>query len=285
MRIYLSILFMVLITVSLTGCSKLQQNILAPQPSQGDIHPAGWTDMNSPNFHGKFIKNNHYDLSTCATCHGNDFKGGTAGKSCYTCHQGINGPLSCNTCHGDSTGIAPPVDLSGNTGSESPGVGAHRVHLSGGFISSGVRCSSCHVVPQKAGPGIHPFGVPAIVAFSGLSTVATNTPSSQYYDSTQPTISPAPFFNSQTLSCSNTYCHGNFKNGNNFSPKWTGGHDQAACGTCHGIPPNNSVHKGQTIQTCFKCHYPTLKDSNGTMVDSTHINGKLNLYGHELTVW
>lgn len=285
MKNYLLIFLIIITIVAVTGCSKLQQNVLVPQASQSDIHPVGWTDINSSIFHGKFIKNNHYDLSSCASCHGNDFKGGISGKSCYTCHQGTNGPLSCNTCHGDSTGIAPPVDLSGNTSPDSPGVGAHRVHLNGSSIASGVGCSSCHVVPQKAGPGIHPFGLPAIVSFSGLSNTVTNTPSSEHYDSSKPTISPVPFFNSQTLTCSNTYCHGKFKNGNNYSPKWTGGQSEAACGTCHGIPPNTSVHQGQTIQTCFRCHYPTIKDANGSMDSSTHVNGKLNLYGHELSGW
>ncbi|MCL5267725.1 MAG: CxxxxCH/CxxCH domain-containing protein [Bacteroidetes bacterium] len=143
------------------------------------------------------------------------------------------------------------------------------------------------VVPQAAGPGIHPAGSqPAVVAFSGIATTQTNTPGSRFYDSSQPTITPQPMFNQQTLQCSNTYCHGDFKNGNNYSPTWNKvASGQAACGTCHGIPPNTPIHKGQTLLTCYLCHEPMM-GPNGVIQDSSlHVNGKLELYGKSVSVW
>ena len=63
-----------------------------------------------------------------------------------------------------------------------------------------------------------------------------------------------------TLSCANTYCHGNIKNGNSeFAPVWNDvTNTQAACGTCHG----------QVV------------DANLRIIDkSKHINGRLEISG------
>lgn len=287
MKNYFKLALIFAVGLAFSACSKLQDNVLAPIQPQGDIHPVGWTQLSSPDFHGTYIKAHNYDLSSCTSCHGTDFKGGISQKSCYTCHQGTSGPLSCNTCHGSLSNAAPPPDLSGNTGTSTPTVGAHQNHLSGNSFLSSVACSSCHVVPQSAIPGIHPTGTgKAMVVFSGVAVTQTNTPGTPYYDSTNPTIIPSPSFNPQTLQCSNTYCHGNFKNGNNFMPTWTNvGTGQAACGTCHGIPPNTPVHKGQTLQTCYYCHEPMI-GPNGVIQDSSkHVNGKLELYGRSVSAW
>ncbi|MCL4539690.1 MAG: CxxxxCH/CxxCH domain-containing protein [Bacteroidetes bacterium] len=287
MKKHIEIILAIAVGFAFSSCSKLQNNVLAPASVQDVVHPAGWTDLNSSEFHGTYIKQHNYDLATCASCHGADYRGGISGKSCYTCHEETNGPLACNTCHGSLNNAAPPPDLSGNTSTTDPGVGAHQSHLAGNSYLSSVACSSCHVVPQAAGPGIHPFGTQsALVAFSGVATTETNTPGSRFYDSTQPTVVPQPMFNQQTLECSNTYCHGDFKNGNNYTPTWnktTSG--QAACGTCHGIPPNTPIHRGQTMQTCYLCHEPMI-GPNGVIQDSSlHVNGKLELYGKSLSVW
>ncbi|MCL4512294.1 MAG: CxxxxCH/CxxCH domain-containing protein [Bacteroidetes bacterium] len=287
MKNYFKIVLVVAVGLAFNACSKLQNNVLAPIQPQGNIHPIGWTQLSSPDFHGTYIKTHNYDLSTCTSCHGTDFKGGISQKSCYTCHQGISGPLSCNTCHGSALNPAPPKDLAGDSLTTSPGVGAHQIHLSGSSFASSVVCSSCHVVPQSAGPGIHPAGTGnALIVFSGVAVTQTNTPGTRFYDSTKPTIVPTPSFNPQTLQCSNTYCHGNFKNGNNFSPTWNNvGTDQDSCGTCHGIPPNTPVHQGQTLQTCYYCHEPMIGPGGVIQDSSMHVNGKLELYGKSLSVW
>lgn len=273
------------------SCSKLQNNVLTPVRSQSDIHPSGWATQSSSNFHGSYIKTNNFDMTTCTSCHGNDLAGGTAKISCYKCHQGSNGTLACNTCHGSALNPAPPKDLSGDSLTTYPTVGAHQNHLVGDGPFAEVSCSSCHLVPQAAGPGLHPNGNKVALLFSGISLTETNVPGSQYYDSSHPTVIPSPVFNSQTLQCSNTYCHGNFKGGNNFSPKWNvldGSQD--SCGSCHGLPPHGAIngivpfYQDQTAQNCFLCHAPMM-GHDGIQDSSLHVDGKLELYGRSQASW
>lgn len=295
MKNHLRFFLAILIAAAFGACSKLQNNALAPVQSTGDIHPAGWTLITSPNFHGKYIKTNKYDLSTCESCHGTDLKGGMTQKSCYKCHDGASGPLSCNTCHGSNLNPAPPSDLAGDTLTSAAGVGAHQSHLAGSDFLSSVQCSSCHIVPQSAAPGVHPAGTgKALIVFSNVAVTQTNTPGSRFYDSTIATIRPVPSFNPQTLQCSNTYCHGNFKGGNNFTPTWTSvGMNQDACGTCHGTAsnpaPSTSIHEGAVYQgpssqNCYFCHEPMM-GPNGIQDSSMHVTGQLTLYGRQVSEW
>ena len=79
------LLFFLTITVSLTyvGCSEVENN-LTTAPELG-IHPSGWADTASSQFHGKYIyDNNAWNLTQCKSCHGGDYKGGTTGSSCLT---------------------------------------------------------------------------------------------------------------------------------------------------------------------------------------------------------
>jgi hypothetical protein len=70
----------------------------AGDPPTG-VHPSGILDETSENFHGKELARRGYDLALCASCHGDDFKGGKAGAPCTTCHT--EGPTACVTCHGE----------------------------------------------------------------------------------------------------------------------------------------------------------------------------------------
>ncbi len=275
----------------LSSCSKLQSDVLTPVQSQSVIHPAGWATPSSADFHGIYIKNHNYDLTICTSCHGNDLNGGTSEIRCYECHQGSNGTLACNTCHGNSANSAPPKDLSGDSLTLDLGVGAHQSHLAGNEVFDGVACSSCHLVPQAAGPGLHPSGGKPTVLFESLALAQTNVSGSQYYDDSMTTIVPSPVFNSQTLQCSNTYCHGDFKGGNDFSPKWNvvdGSQD--SCGTCHGLPPHGSIngivpfYKGADEQNCYFCHEPMMGQT-GIQDSSLHVDGKLELYGSSRASW
>ncbi|HUI29303.1 MAG TPA: CxxxxCH/CxxCH domain-containing protein [Candidatus Acidoferrales bacterium] len=274
-----------------SSCSKLQNNVLAPPQSQSNIHPVGWGTQGSANFHGTYIRNNNYDMTTCTSCHGSDLNGGIAKRSCYDCHGGTNGTLACNTCHGSALNAAPPKDLSGDSVTTNPTVGAHQSHVATNNFFANVSCSSCHLVPETAGPGLHPFGTKVSVLFSGVSLTQTNLPGSRYYDSTMATVKPVPIFNFQTLQCSNTYCHGNFKNGNNFSPKWTAvDGSQDSCGSCHGLPPHGAingivpVYQSESAQNCFLCHEPMMGQT-GIQDKSLHVNGKLELYGNSQDSW
>lgn len=49
-------------------------------------HPNGYADPTSDVFHGQFVNEAGSKATNCASCHGEDYSGGTAGVSCYDCH-------------------------------------------------------------------------------------------------------------------------------------------------------------------------------------------------------
>ena len=54
-------------------------------PLPNSSHPEGWASVSSAEFHGTKVMES--GLYTCVSCHGEDFKGGESGASCYTCHS------------------------------------------------------------------------------------------------------------------------------------------------------------------------------------------------------
>jgi predicted CxxxxCH...CXXCH cytochrome family protein len=134
-----------------------------------------------------------------------------------------------------------------------------------------------------------------------LPHVVTNETTTVDWDPALRVFTPQPEYSATSLSCSNVYCHGHFKNGNDtLVVKWTDPDAQtgAACGTCHGdvtrpTPADRALPKttarGGThpnVTTCFACHYKVtqgdLIDANLNFVDKTkHINGRLNVFGTE----
>jgi hypothetical protein len=271
-------------------CHSADLNGGTAQVSCGNCHPAinvhvaGIKDTLSENFHGKFIASINWKLDQCSQCHGSDYAGGVASPTCKTCHTQTNGPEACNTCHGNFKNaaiIAPPNSVDGSKDVNDPGVGAHSTHLYNVSITSkNVACMECHVVPTSfSSPGhINADGKAKVIfgstANSGLSSSSYDYP---------------------TNKCSNTWCHGNFAfaksssqyptfyledkiSGNNFSPKWsTVDGSQAACGTCHGLPPTGHVFA--ELNGCYVCHVGVV-DKYGKIADKTkHMNGKINVFG------
>ncbi len=103
-------------------------------------HAEDWyTAEESEGFHGVSIREHGWKMDGCKKCHGDDYKGGSSGKSCYTCHTGSEGPETCNECHGGARNPAPPVDLSGLAEKTSLGVGEHQSHLLKYRV-----CETCH---------------------------------------------------------------------------------------------------------------------------------------------
>lgn len=278
--------------VSCISCHKL---------TGGEIHGRGWLNTASANFHGNTIRAANWDMSQCRTCHGATYAGGTVPVSCLTCHSAGAGPENCATCHGSAANPAPPRDLSNNTARTFRGVGAHQVHMSGSSIASLRPCSDCHLVPATLSATGHIDNTPrAEVAMNtSLARTVTNKPGTPTYTPSLPSITPNPIYDASGLSCSSTYCHGNFKNGNTtFAPVWndaTG--SQMACGTCHGdvsrptliqrALPRTSAEGGThptipTGWTCANCHSGVV-DANTRIIDPTkHINGRLSLGDQEI---
>ena len=188
----------------------------------------------------------------------------------------------CNFCHGDAnaspsdtTKAAPPRALNGSTDPTYRGVGAHAKHLTASSFTLNVQCGECHNVPKTySAPGHFAATEHAEINFGerkGASQAGT-----------------APSFDATAVTCSNGYCHGDFRNGNADNVvTWTGGSDEAKCGTCHGDPTTGNPLPGGThfqVPDCSVCH-STVVSVNGdvyTIIDSTkHINGKINVFGGE----
>ncbi len=257
------------------GCSDLREPLPTNPPSTLVVHPSGWLSVDSTNFHGAFIRNSGWDLTQCQQCHGTDYGGGIANVSCLTCHPKT--PEDCVVCHGgvDNQTGAPPEDIDGNRDPGLPGVGAHTIHLTGGAVSSGFDCGTCHVVPTTFDvPGHVDSDLPAEVRFSGLALED----------------GAVPVWDGNTKTCLNTYCHGNWSlpkaesnnpsrykdntiDGNNASPNWTDP-GTATCGSCHDLPP--AGHKDNPLSSCQGCHKGVV-DKDGNIIDKTkHVNGKIN---------
>lgn len=265
------------------GCSDINDDITPPS-SEVLLHEAGIATWSSENFHGNIIAGMNWDMEGCKQCHGGDYNGGTVGHSCNTCHTNPGGPEACNTCHGsfaDPTRIAPPADLGGNVTTTNKGVGAHSIHLYASNLSEPMGCYECHPSDSPSGTEYvsgHINGLPAEMEFG---------------DRAQSDVSIAGYdFN--TYQCSNTYCHGNFEFeksesdyswaytedtmvGNNFSPKWNQvDGTQAACGTCHGLPPQG--HVAVELSECATCH-GSVVNAAGEIIDNLkHMNGEADVF-------
>ncbi len=247
--------------------------------TQFELHPDGWGSSGSTNFHASMIvANNYWDITLCKRCHGSDYAGGTLKKSCLTCHSGAKGPEECNTCHGSSNNVAPPRALNHETATKYRGVGAHQIHLTGSDISVAIRCTECHAVPAVMSAPGHLGTLPAEVVFK--DSLANTRTKGVDIVANPPKLNTS---NPDSIRCDNTYCHGYFTNGNKFSPKWTKvDGTQAACGTCHDLPP---PPPHPDVAVCnLACHQDVVTKVNGVIVikDKTkHMNGKLNVFLQE----
>jgi len=127
-----------------------------------------------------------------------------------------------------------------------------------------------------------------------LANLQTNLPSTSRYNASLPLFDPDPVYDSGTTSCSSTYCHGTFKNGNTSNaPVWNNP-ASAACGTCHGDPnaanpaeiarPKTAAQGGThpTSTSCSNCHGGVVNSSRQIINSSKHIDGRLNLSENDI---
>ena len=274
------ILFIVSLALMLVyaGCSQIEDNLVKPEAP--GVHGAGWINPSSPNFHGTYISNIlKWNMSTCKTCHGNDYSGGNSGLSCYKCHQDAGGPEACTTCHGGDGHINPPKGLHGETDPASIHVGAHFKHLNDSTrISAFVECEECHTPVNNFSDTNHIGPNPDGIADMHFGDLANNYLGGGIY--------PNPQINLTTGTCSGTYCHGSFKGGNvNNTVTWTQP-GSARCGTCHGNPqtgnPNPVIAPGtnhdpaNTIHDCANCHATVINSQGVLLKPEKHINGQID---------
>jgi predicted CxxxxCH...CXXCH cytochrome family protein len=181
---------------------------------------------------------------------------------------------ACTACHGDASRdptaanpqlpAAPPVQPAGKPAAV---VGTHQLHLNASAIRQAVACASCHVVP---GDAAHAAGGSPPVQFSGLATGN----------------GAAPTYAASTLTCSATYCHGNFAFGGitgnaGPTPAWDAA-PTFACTNCHGLPPaGHPAVPGTTAASCSGCHPQTVNpDGTINVAGGLHIDGAANEGAH-----
>jgi predicted CxxxxCH...CXXCH cytochrome family protein len=236
-----------------------------------EVHASGTTAM----YHADYLPTVTWEMEGCQRCHGNDYAGkeNRISPSCLTCHSGEGGPEACNTCHGqfsDPSRIAPPDGLN-NKEDQTQFVGAHTAHMYEAQISYNLECGECHNVPSDIDDEGHiDDGDRAEINFGQIRAEALTTPT----------------YSQGELSCSNTYCHGNFQfnsiTGNNRTVSWLE-EDEADCGSCHGqdidgtLSPLPIGHFGSYLkEQCYMCH-PNVVDDTGTIIGpDLHINGEAN---------
>jgi predicted CxxxxCH...CXXCH cytochrome family protein len=220
------------------------------------------------------------DTTACSACHVETVKpDGTidvAGGKHIDGRIEVKG-AGCTACHGDADRAvlagadanfkaAPPRDTNGFTGANALGVGAHQAHVAGGPLSAPIACQSCHVVPPDTDN--HPVGASDAekVTFGGLAV----------------SHGAAPQWSPATASCSATYCHGATlgAGGTSHEPTWTKvDGTQAACGTCHSIPPPPETGHVQST-ACGSCHVGYTSTSVNV---ATHVNGIVDVNGMTCT--
>jgi predicted CxxxxCH...CXXCH cytochrome family protein len=218
---------------------------------------------------------------TCTSCHGMPPPAPhVQNANCAACHGlvvyeqqiiapalHVNGVVdvvepSCASCHGTlNFAGAPPVDLDGNVDTTSPGVGAHITHLLGTERSSPVACSECHIVPLTVDATSHIDDDGAAELTFGAVASAGGSLSPIY----------------ENLTCSNIACHGGdgSSGGSLTTPQWNVvDGTQAACGTCHGLPPA-LPHPPRT--DCASCHGSVVNAEGGFVNAWAHVNGVVNV--------
>ncbi len=216
------------------------------------------------------------DPRACNACHPQTVKpDGTidvAGGKHINGSLEVTGGGGCTSCHGDSTRAAttlnpqlpaaPPRDTAGNTATTAAGVGAHQAHLNDGTLRLAIACGECHVVPTD-------------------STHSTTHPPKLVWGTLAKTGGTSPSYSGG--SCSSVYCHGaTLSGGSDTTPTWTAGSSQAACGTCHGRPPNTGKHGNHSSRSCGDCHGASYST---TAVDTAlHVNGVKDV-GNLITSW
>jgi predicted CxxxxCH...CXXCH cytochrome family protein len=245
------------LAVSIFGCTKARLlEEAAPR------HTAGVLDPNQPDFHGTLLLNAGFNLGLCQTCHGKDLNGGpadggTAGVSCFSCHQlGLMKPeWACGACH-----------------SYPPSTGRHGIHAARGALAKSFACSTCH--PDHQSGQDHAFASDGSLRTGHAQVSLTGLAALSPADGTR--VGP-PTWDPSGRTCSNVYCHGATYPDSaavTNSPSWDAAPSRPAtqtCTFCHGLPPNGA---GGT--SCSNCHRSVVDAQSNLINPSLHLNGTVD---------
>lgn len=271
-------------------------------------HPSDWVNPSNADYHGSYVIVNGWQ--GCAQCHGDDFRGGTSGTSCYQCHNGPSGHpdgfldtqsrsfhgvaiaalgwnmTSCQTCHG--------TDYAGGDA----GLSCLDCHT-----GTPEACNTCHGSGDQGAPppdldgntgtnfkgvGAHAIHLAGDALTNGFSCSECHVVPQSLYDTGHVDSELPAEISFGTLAtdssrvtptwdgndnCSNVYCHGAFDLGAQpYSVSWTIGDTE--CGACHGLPP---AAPHVQINACQFCH-GSVVNADQEIIDKTkHINGKTDM--------
>jgi predicted CxxxxCH...CXXCH cytochrome family protein len=165
--------------------------------------------------------------------------------TCAQCHgadfAGGTAGSSCRKCHVDG-----PTACSVCHGAPPP-TGAHVAH------ARKYDCTACHLMPTRWSDVGHLFAADGSVI--PRARVTFGALAKQH---------AGPGWDG--VRCSGTYCHGD------ATPAWNGGPAEAACGSCHRIPP-----VGHASNRCGDCHGRVADNQARVLVDTLHVDGQLSL--------
>lgn len=256
-------------------------------------HGAGWLVPGDPAFHGREAIASGMD--TCFRCHSAKEPSTNGIRTCASCHDALAGggdwTTSCVGCHGSDTSSAPPRDVHGNTATTAIGVGAHRAHVEAtSDIAQKYDCSVCHEKPSVVFSPSHLDGATTVTGYTGTD------PSLQFIGN--------PGWNRTTATCSTSWCHGGYSGtytysvddgsgtlvqvnfafaGRSNAPTWNRVDGaQAACGTCHAVPPSpsgywHSGNHGGSYGACTYCHPGVDAEGAGFTDVSRHVDGTVDV--------
>ncbi len=186
--------------------------------------------------------------------------------------------LSCTDCHGDraTDDPAPPRDTHGESDPSLISVGAHQAHLGPSSWHAELSCDQCHAVPAAVSDEGHIDGEAALT-WGDLA--AAN--------------GAVPMFDRASASCEGVYCHGStlLPGGDNLSPTWTAvDSNQAACGSCHGLPPASPHTQSADCGTCHGAviaSFDVAEPASSVWANpGLHIDGVVEASGyHDLSGW
>ena len=236
--------------------------------------------------------------AACGTCHGLPPGGGhppvtgAIPAACATCHDAVIAAdgsfanpalhvdgvvevksLTCDACHGGGGLPAPPRDVSGAVATTARGVGAHQSHLRTSTWRATIQCTECHRVPATVlAAGHFDTPLPAELTFGPLARADGAAPS---FDGAR---------------CTSAYCHGAtlLPGGSNRAPAWTTvDGSQAACGTCHGLPPGGShpAVGAPVPQACGMCHPAVVSLAGAFVGPQLHVDGVVEVTAVHPTGW
>jgi len=145
-RIFYAAALLIIVATVVGGCSQLNDDLPAPAPA-GATHDEGWATPVSSNFHGKVLKADDYNSTSCLNCHGRDVKGGTSGVPCSQCHAGYPHPVGWEVTTSSAFHGTALKQTNWNTKACDP---CHAPTYQGG--TSGKSCYTCHAsYPHSSG--------------------------------------------------------------------------------------------------------------------------------------